>query len=180
MKQYIEDYPFSSAQSISSALGIHAYTVIKILTVDFGRKKRHAKWVSHVLTDSQIENRRQDCFNLYSILNGLTQPKQHQVITCDESWFYLNYQTEDAYLLEGEHIDLPKRFISDQKNMVFSAFSPSGLVLLEMLPPKTRFNSQYICDVILPKLRDAAQTKLGIRKNSNILIHLDNAKPHNS
>ena len=80
VKQYIEDYPFSSAQSISSALGIHAYTVIIILTVDH-----------NILTESQIENRRQDCFNLYSILNGLTQPKQHQVITCDESWFYLNY-----------------------------------------------------------------------------------------
>ena len=83
-------------------------------------------------------------------------------------------------MFEGEHIDLPKRLISDQKIMIFSAFSASGLVLLEMLPPKTRFNSQYMCDVILPKLRDAAQTKLGIRKNSNILIHLDNAKPHNS
>ena len=52
VKQYIEDYPFSSAQSISSALGIHAYTVIKILTVDLGRKKKHAKWVPHVLTES--------------------------------------------------------------------------------------------------------------------------------
>ena len=43
MKQYIEDYPFSSAQSISSALGIHAYTVIIILTVDLGRKKKVCK-----------------------------------------------------------------------------------------------------------------------------------------
>lgn len=83
VKQYIEDYPFSSAQSIASALDILAYTVIKILTVDLVRTKRHAKVVPHVLTKCQIENRRQDCFNLHSILNGLTQPKQHQVITCD-------------------------------------------------------------------------------------------------
>ncbi len=180
VKQYIEDYPFSSAQSISSAIGIHAYTVIKILTVDLGRKKRHAKWVPHVLTDCQIKNRRQECYSLYSILKGLSKTKQYQVITCDESWFYLNYYTEEAYLHEGENIVLPNRLISDQKIMIFSAFSASGLVLLEMLPLKTRFNSQYMCDVILPSLREAAQTKLGIRKNSNVLIHLDNAKPHNS
>lgn len=81
------------------------------------------------------------------------------VITCKESWFYLNYYFDETYLEDCEIFKIPKMMISDLKNLVFSTFSYEELALLEKMPNSTKFNSDYMCDSILSK----TQTKLSIK-----------------
>lgn len=103
-----------------------------------------------------------------------------QLITCDESWFYLNYFSDDGYLKDGENIVIPKKMISDQKILVFRVFSSEGLVLLEMMPIGAKFNSDCMCSTILPKLKQNAHSKFDITENSYISIHMDYSRLHNS
>lgn len=80
----------------------------------------------------------------------------------------------------GENIILPKLLIGDSKIMNITAFLTSCLILMEILLPKASFNSDYIYEFILPKLRDIAYAKLKIRTNFWIPTHINNPKNHNS
>lgn len=176
--QYIEENPFSSARSVASALNISKNTVIRILTEDLHRRKVNAKWVPHFLSTEQIEKRISDSARLLTELNKLSEKKFMQVVTCDESWFYLNYFHQKAYLPRGEILEIPNRMISEQKIMIFTAFSANGFHLLEILPPKTKFTAHFLCTSILPKLDEIVRSQSHFRKNSKIYLHFDNAKSH--
>lgn len=178
ISSYIKDYPFSSARSISFATGISLPTVITILKEKLHLVKKHAKWIPHILTDEQIFQRVEDSKKLYHFLATADPEKKLKIITCDESWFYLNYFTKNAWLPDGSEFEIPKRMISDQKIMIFTAFSTAGIILIEMVPPHTSFNSAFMCDIILPKLHQAAHEIQGVRANAKLFIHFDNAKPH--
>lgn len=178
VNQYIKDYPFSSARSVASALDIDKKTVVNILTKVLHRKKRHAKWIPHFLNEDQIEQRLNVSRALFERILFFKPPKFNCVITCDESWFYLNYFNDSAYLEDGQTIEVPKRMISDQKIMIFTAFSAQGLIMIEMLPQKCIFNSSYMCETILPKLNQNARSRPEIGTRKKIFIHMDNAKPH--
>lgn len=43
------------------------------------------------------------------------------IISCDESWFYLNYNHDEAFLPAEKIIKRHKKLISDQKEMFFTA-----------------------------------------------------------
>ncbi len=174
----IREFPFSSGRSISSQTGIHHSTINKILRDHLHLEKRHAKWIPHLLSKDDMRRRVEYSKELYQFLSNLSDEKLCNVVTCDESWFYLNYFTSDAWLPEGEELEIPKRMIGDQKIMIFSAFSSAGPLLLEVLPRNSKFTSAYMCEVILPKLNNACRTQLKVRSNQKIFIHMDNAKPH--
>lgn len=178
VSSYLEDYPFSSARSISFAVNISIPTVITILKEKLHLVKKHAKWIPHSLTDDQLFQRVEDSKRLLEFLVKASPKKRMKIITCDESWFYLNYFNDEAWLPDDSALEKPKRMIFDQKVMFFTAFSAAGMVLIEMLPPKTTFTSSYMCDIILPKLHKEGHEIQGVHSNSKLFIHFDNAKPH--
>lgn len=59
--------------------------------------------------------------------------------------------------------------------MIFTAFSSDG-----MLPQNTTFNSDFMCNTILPNLNKNARAHPKIKMNQKIYVHMDNAKPHRS
>jgi len=130
------------------------------------------------LNEDQIEQRLNVSRALFERILLFKPPKFNCVITCDESWFYLNYFNDSAYLEDDQTIEVPKRMISDQKIMIFTAFSAQGLIMIEMLPQKCIFNSSYMCETILPKLNQNARSRPEIGTRKKIFIHMDNAKPH--
>lgn len=180
VKRCIEEFPFSSTRSIAAQLNIDKNTVINILVNDLHREKRNARWIPHDLSPIQISERLSDSRTLLNMLNKFSSTQFMNVVTCDESFLYLNYFHEQAYLLEGESVEIPKRMISDQKILIFTAFSGHGLHLLEVFPPKTRISSALMCNIILPKLDENIRKDLKLRKNQFINIHFDNAPSHNS
>ena len=177
---YIKNYPFSSARAISAALDISLNNVLTILKEKLHMKKKHSKYVPHILNDSKKVKRCHMSRQLLRFLSNASEKKLLATITCDESWFYLNYFEEFAWLHDGEQIAKPKRLISDPEIMIFTAFSTAGIVMIEMLPPNAKFNSTYMCEVILPKLVSEVRKIPGVKPNTKINIHMDNAKPHRS
>ena len=176
--EYLAEFPFASARAIATAIGVDKNTVIKILTDDLHLVKKFASWVPRILT-AEMKCARVECsVELRNALLGLSPGQLKLAITCDESWFFLNYSQESAWLPEGARLTKPKRLISDQKVMFFTAFSIAGPVLLEMLPSRTTFDSDFMCDTILPRLQRSALNLPGVRRTSKIRLHFDNAKPH--
>ena len=72
--------------------------MIHILTKVLRRKKKHAKWIPHQITDEQIQQRIKDSRSLFHKLVVSPKVHSHLIVTCDESWFYLNYFHDEAYL----------------------------------------------------------------------------------
>ena len=136
VSSYIEEFPFSSARAISIALDITIPTVVKILKEHLHLFKKNSKWIPHELSESQIKDRVNVSIKLLSFLKNAPPWKREIIITCDESWFYLNYYHDEAWLPADKIIERPKRLISDQKVMFFTAFSTYGILLVEMLPNK--------------------------------------------
>ena len=123
------------------------------------KKKKHAKWIPHFFSDEHIEQRLNVTKTLFDRILFFKQPKFNCVTTCDESCFYLNCFSDSVNLDDDEIIEVPKRMISDQKIMLFTVFSTQGLVMIEMLLRKCKFNSTYTCEKFLPKLNQNAHLR---------------------
>lgn len=178
VSKIIEEQPFASARTIAMTLNIDKNTVINILRNDLHLEKRYAKWIPHILSDDQKAKRVQVSIELREILQSLSANQLTATITCDEAWFYLAYYNDAAWVEDGKTFTKPKRLISDQKIMIFTAFSTAGIVLIKEIPPGTRFNSTTMCQTILPLLKDSISNHDGIRNDLRCRIHLDNARPH--
>ena len=176
----LDDYPFYSARMIAKTLNKSKSTIIKVLKEELNMKKRSTRWVPYILSDEVKSERIEVSNKIYKILINSSERKLNAIITCDESWFYYNYYSSSVWLPEGEKVEKPKRLISDEKIMIFTAFSTAGLILIEMLPRGQRFNSTYMCEIILPKLRQKIKEHPEIKSNIRPILHMDNAKPHNS
>ena len=64
--------------------------------------------------------------------------------------------------------------------MVSIYISPDGQYLIDILPTGQKFNSQYFCDSILPKLESFALPDGREKHSRKWLLHYDNAPVHKS
>lgn len=174
----IEEQPSASARAIAMILNIDKNTVINILRNTLHLEKRYSKWIPHVLSELQKQNRVDVSTILLKQLTSLSEIQLASTLTCDESWFYLTYYDDGIWTDPSTKLVKPKRLISDPKIMIFTAFSIVGIVMVKSIPPKTSFNSTTMCSIILPQLKESAQNTHGIRNNVRLRIHLDNARPH--
>ena len=76
--------------------------------------------------------------------------------------------------------DIEKRMIQTEKLMFFCAFSCYGIVSIDVLPNHSTFNSTYVCNTILPNLKERACAHIKNKTKHHLILHMDNAKPHNS
>jgi histone-lysine N-methyltransferase SETMAR len=102
----------------------------------------------------------------------------HDVVTLDESWFYLNTAHELIWLQPDE--EAPERelhIIQSPKLMLTIAWNPNGFHLIDVLPKGFKFNASYYISHILGPLSVWRQTQVG-RTNRKLIIHSDNARSH--
>ena len=60
-----------------------------------------------ILTTTEIANRVSVSKQLYHRLQTFLRDSFMSVVTCDESWFYLNSYNDEAYVKAGEKIQMP-------------------------------------------------------------------------
>lgn len=177
----IHEHPYSSARSIATQLSLSPMTVTKILKEDLHMKKRLRRWVPKILTIEQKQMRTSISLRMLRYLENLTLKQRHAIVTCDESWFYLSYSHESKWCTEGEEPPISgKRLMNEEKVLIFTAFSISGIIMIHDLPENVTFNSTYMCDYILPQLTEIAQEVVRQKTKHCLVLHFDNAKPHTS
>ena len=79
----------------------------------------------------------------------------------------------------AEEAPLRVRSKIDTSKVLVSVFwGTNWMILLDALPPGQRFNTSYMCDVILPKLDQAVRLHRPVMGLRGMKLHFDNARPH--
>ena len=181
IESLLKEYPYASARYISTQVPLSPHTVVRILKEELHMKKRYRRWVPKILNDDQKKKRKELSLKMLRQLEKLSLDQRHAVITCDESWFFLTYYYDSKWCREDEEAPISgKRLMNDEKIMIFSAFSVSGIVYIDALPTNTTFNSTYMCNHILPELTAKAKESAAKKTKHSLILHFDNAKPHTS
>jgi hypothetical protein len=72
-------------------------------------------------------------------------------LTDDESWFCLPIDYEQQWLPPGaERPTRPNKMTSSPKAMTVVFWSPLDFLVIQALPPKVTFTSEFFVDAILP------------------------------
>jgi hypothetical protein len=90
--------PFGSVRDIAGLTCLSCSTVHSHLTRSLRFSVRHLRWIPHVLTREQKLNRVRDSRGLLKMLQGQQKRVGHDVVTLDESGFYLNTDHERIWL----------------------------------------------------------------------------------
>jgi hypothetical protein len=115
---------------------------------------------------------------LLPMLEPQKQRSWHDIVTLDESLFYLNTDLEFIWLQpDGE---IPKRercTIQSEKVMLTIVWNPNSFDLINVLPKGFKFNASYYVTQILGPISDWRITQVR-RTNRKLWVHADNARPH--
>jgi ABC-type uncharacterized transport system YnjBCD substrate-binding protein len=81
---------------------------------------------------------------LLSMLERQKQRSWHDIVTLDESWFYLNTNHELIWLQpDGEIPERERRTIHSENVMLTIVWNPSGFHLINVLPKRFKFNASF-------------------------------------
>jgi transposase len=181
IRSVLEERPFTSCKVLCRHFRVGKATCLRILHDTLGLKKFHLRWVPHALSSNQ-KSERVSCPRLLLAAVEQNEATRFQdVITGDESWFFLYYPRDSMWAPSRD--DLPDRIkqkIDTEKCLISVLWSVRGIHSLVDVPKGTTYNTDFFCNVIMPSLkRDIASQ--GRRKTfRGMLIHMDNARPHNT
>jgi histone-lysine N-methyltransferase SETMAR len=117
---------------------------------------------------------------LFPILERQKQRSWHDIMTLNESWFYINLNTDHELIWiqpDGEIPERERRTIQSEKVMLTIVWNPSCFHLINVLPKGFNFNASFYVTQILGQLSDWWRTQVG-RTNRKLWVHADNARPH--
>jgi hypothetical protein len=100
------------------------------------------------------------------------------IITFEESFFYMHKEFEQMWLARGEAPDTrERRMISSEKLMVVIGWNPGEFHVIEVLRKGQKFNACYYCSSVLIKFSKIARQ---VRNETprELIFHADNARPH--
>ena len=153
IKNTVDEEPFLSIRQIAKKTGIPKRSIYIRLTNYLGYVSKHLKWVPHLLSELQKQNRVTISIDLLRILEKAQRQGWKYFVTGDESWFYLCYDYERQWVLSGEKPDVrAKKLISSEKVMITVFWNPNQIALVDALPKGERFNASYYTSNILEKL----------------------------
>lgn len=176
----LTDYPFSSVRSIAEVLKEPRSTIYEHLTESLGLKNYSLKWVPHELTCVMKQKRKDEATNLLNVLMTESFNDFDFIVTGDESWFYLDYSPRTLWTISNENIpERVEKTIGAKKYMITVMWSKSRFYVIELLDECQSFNSEYFMNHIL-KLLLIEFKKTHKKSKKPILLHVDNARPHNS
>lgn len=170
-------------REIQEEVKIGSSAVNTILHKHLGVRKLASRWIPHLLSESQKQDRVDWCKFMLQKFDGGASKQVAYIVTGDESWVYSydpeTKQQSSVWVFEDE--DLPTKVIrgrSVNKKMIAVFFRRSGPVAVIPLEDRRTVNSEWYCEVALPQMFAKLQTgrqRTGLR---NILVHHDNASSH--
>jgi hypothetical protein len=94
----LEDNPFASVRQLSRLTHLSSTTVYRRLTQLLGFVVRRLRWMPHALSDAQKGERVNLSQRLLRMLEVQRDRAWHDIVTLDESWFYLSTDYEFVWL----------------------------------------------------------------------------------
>jgi hypothetical protein len=100
----LEGSPFALARQLSRLVHLPSTTVYRRLAQSLGFAACHLRWVPHALSDAQKGERVNLSRRLLRMLEVQRDRGWHDIVTLDESWFYLSTDYELVWLPRDENV----------------------------------------------------------------------------
>jgi hypothetical protein len=125
----LEVQPFVSVRGIARLIRLARSTVHLHLTRSLGFLLRYLHWIPHILTEEQKRIRVSNLEQLLAILHEQQGSSWRDLVTFDESWFYLHTDHERIWLAPGETPpDRERHTIHSPKFMLMTVFALLGFM----------------------------------------------------
>jgi hypothetical protein len=86
----------------------------------------------------------------------------HDIVTLDESWFYLHADHEPIWVRpDAEILERERHTVQSQKVMLAIVWNPDGLHLVNILPKGFKFNASYSV-ILLTLYPNGEELRLGV------------------
>jgi hypothetical protein len=124
----LEGRQFLSCKLIARHFRVAKTTYLRILREDLGPKKFHVPWVPSTIDPIQKRNRVTPSRKLLAILIREREKIFRDIMTGDESWFFLHYLDDSAWI--GSRDELPvqmKPEIETEKCLIFVIWPVHGI-----------------------------------------------------
>ncbi len=179
VKELIEGDRRLSVSALSGLTDISATSVFRILTVDLSLRRRSAKFVPHLLTETQQEHRLELSQRMLQRIHS--EPELlNTIITMDETW---TYQYDPELKAQSSEWLTPKaprpvkcvRERAVGKVMLVTFFDVSGMIHYEFFH-RTITGELFV--QVLQRLRESVLHRRGLQFLKDCSLHMDNASPH--
>jgi histone-lysine N-methyltransferase SETMAR len=174
-----------TVREIESTLGIGSSATTTILHDRLGLRKISSRWIPHLLTSEQKQQRIDWCHFMLSKFDKGRSTMVGNIVTGDETWVYTydpetKQQSAVWVFQEEEQPTKVVRSRSASKRMVAVFFRRQGLVKMVPLLEQATVTAAWYTTVCLPAVFSELHTtrpKTGLR---GILLHHDNASAHSA
>lgn len=166
---------------LAEEMGLPKSTIHLALTEKLGMKKVSARWVPKLLSPLQKQDRVNICDENLDLYND--NPRLlSTLITGDETWVYYYDPETKQQSMQWKHVESPPpkkaKVTKSVKKLLLTVFwDCKGPLLIKFHPRNTTVNGAGYCET-LRELRDALETKRGVKKKYWATILHDNASPH--
>lgn len=178
----VQEDPHATVDEIALEVGISHGTCHTILTEHLQYKKVCARWLPHLLTEAQKEERVELAQALSNKLHRWGREGVKLVATGDETYCHFDEPghrlQRQAWVQKGDPpptVLRPSSFSSKALYTIF--FSCEGLLTKNLAPLNSRVNGTYYCHTVLPELLHAFQEQ---HPHDKLRLHHDNAPAHRS
>jgi hypothetical protein len=161
----LEHRPFASVRQLSRLTHLASTTVYRRLTESLGFVARHLRWLSHALSDAQKDERAHRSLRLLRMPEVQRDRAWHDIVTLDESRFYLSTDYEFVWLPRDEKFPKEKDTQFNRKIRARDCHSvcSMSLEILEWLP----FLVQPGTGVQVIAAADITKLKISLRSESH-------------
>lgn len=171
-------------REIAEALNISTSVVFKILHEHLEMSKRSARWVPHLLTPLQKQNRMDISEQCLARFRANPDEFLRRFITTDETWVH-HYTPETKeqskqWVEKGE--SAPKKaktVLSAGKVMATVFYDAHGIIFIDYLEHGRTITGAYYV-TLLDRLNNEIKTKRPHLQRKKVLFHRDNAPAHKS
>jgi hypothetical protein len=126
--------PFALVQQLSRLTDLSSTTIYPRFTQSLGCTARHLQCVPHALSDGESADQTNLSLQLFATLDVARDRAWHDIVTLDESWFYLS--TDHAFIWLARDDTLPERrryMVQSNKFMLAIAWNPRVFHFINVL-----------------------------------------------
>jgi len=179
----VEEDPTITLRFLSLELGVSYGSCHNIIHEELGLRKRCARWIPHLLTPAQKEERVQICQKLLTEFEPRGPKRFADVVTGDECWISFfttrDKQSNMVWLSEDEpRPQILKEGFRSRKRLFTIFFGTQGPICVDIMPQGSTITAQYYTDQVLPQVLQHRSETAPTRVGPRLLLHHDNAAPH--
>ena len=172
----LAESPFSSVRELSRLTCLPRSTVYRHRTDSLCFTVRSLRWVLHRLSDAQKAIRANLSRGLLRMLEVQQSRNWHDIVTLDESWFYISTDHERIWLTPGEPVPGRERhMIQSPKLTITVVWNTSGFHVVAALPKGLKFNAECDTRGILQEILNWREEQ-GVGSTRKLSVHADNAR----